>query len=98
MLLKITTSHASSEEAIGAIFDRLKGKAKQDEDTGKGASNRPSKKKNKQWHESLLVAIVDRKGVRSPLRVPRTTSRSCSKGHARTMLSPSSTYIRIASS
>ena len=42
----IATSHASSEEAVGAIFDRLKGKAKQDEDTDEGASNHPSKKKN----------------------------------------------------
>ena len=97
-LLDIATSHASNEEAIGAIFDRLKGKAKRDEDTGEGASNRPSKKKNKQRHEGSLVAAVDRKGVRGPPRVPRTTSRSCSKGHARTMASSSSTYTRTTSS
>ena len=42
-LLDITTSHASSKEAVGAIFDHLKGKAKQDEDIGEGASNRPNK-------------------------------------------------------
>ena len=46
-LLDIATSHASGEEATGAIFDRLKGKAKRDEDVGEGASNRPIKKKNK---------------------------------------------------
>ena len=45
----IGTSHASGEEAVGAIFDRLKGKAKQDEDADEGASNRPNKKKNMQW-------------------------------------------------
>ena len=50
----------------GAIFDRLKGKAKQDEDASEGASNRPSKKKNKQRCEGLLVATVDRKGGRKP--------------------------------
>ena len=30
-LLNITTSHATGEEAVGAIFDHLKGKAKRDE-------------------------------------------------------------------
>jgi hypothetical protein len=30
-LLNIATSHASGEEAVGVIFDRLKGKAKRDE-------------------------------------------------------------------
>ena len=83
---------------VGAIFDCLKGKAKRDEDIGEGASNRPSKKKNKQWREGSLVAIADRKGVGSPPRVPRTTSRSYSKGHAQTMHFPSSTYTRTASS
>jgi ethanolamine ammonia-lyase small subunit len=45
-LLDIATSHASSEEAVRVIFDRARGKAKRDEDAGKGASN-CSKKKNK---------------------------------------------------
>ena len=80
------------------IFDRPKGKAKWDEDTGEGASNRPNKKKNKQWHEGSLMATTDHKGVRSPSKVPQTTLRSCSKGHARTMPSPSSTYTRTAPS
>ena len=70
------------KEAIRAIFDHLKGKAKRDKDTGEGASNHPSKKKNKQWREGSLVAIADRKGVRSPPKVPWTTLRRCSKGHA----------------
>ena len=51
------------EEAVGAIFDHLKGKAKRDKDTSKGASNHPNKKKNKQWHEGTLVAAADHKGT-----------------------------------
>jgi len=83
---------------VGAIFDRLKGKVEQDEDAGEGASNHPIKKKNKQRREGLLVAATDRKGARSPWRVPQTTLRSYSKSHAKTMLSPSSTYTRTMSS
>ena len=49
-ILDIATSHASGEEAVGVIFDCPKGKAKQDEDAGEGASNRPNKK-NKQRRE-----------------------------------------------
>ena len=30
-----------------------------DEDVGEGASNRPSKKKNKQWREGSLMAVAD---------------------------------------
>ena len=47
-LLDNANSHSSSEEAVGVIFDRLKSKAKQDEDADEGASNHPSEKKNKQ--------------------------------------------------
>ena len=47
-LLDITTSHASGEEAVEAIFDCRKGKAKRDKDAGEGASNRTNMKKNKQ--------------------------------------------------
>ena len=86
-LLNIPTRHASGEEAVGAIFDRLKGKAKQDEDASKDASNHPIKKKNKQ-----------RRGVKSPRRAPQTTLRSYSRGHDRTMPSPSSIYTRIVAS
>ena len=65
-LLDIATSHASSEEAVGAIFDHPKGKAKRDEDAGKGASNRPIKKKNKQRRKGSFMAATDRKGGRKP--------------------------------
>ena len=47
------------------IFDHPKGKAKRDEDTSEGASNRPNKKKNKQRREGSLVATTNRKGVKS---------------------------------
>ena len=47
-LLDIATSHASGEEAVRAIFDHLKGKAKRDKDASEGTSNCPNKKKNKQ--------------------------------------------------
>ena len=51
-LLDIATNHASGEEAVGAIFDRSDGKARRDEGTGEGASNRSTKRKNKkQRHE-----------------------------------------------
>ena len=46
-LLDIATSHASGEEAAGAIFDRLEGKARQDEGADKGTSNHFAKRKNK---------------------------------------------------
>ena len=61
-LLDIATSHASGEEVVRVIFDCPKGKAKRDKDAGEGASNRPNKKNNKQWHEGSLVATTDRKG------------------------------------
>ena len=48
------------------IFYRPKGKAKRGEDVGKGASNHPNKKKNKQRHEGSLVATADRKGGWKP--------------------------------
>ncbi|XP_066373176.1 uncharacterized protein [Miscanthus floridulus] len=74
-LLDIATGHASGEEAVGAIFDRSKGKAKRNDDAGEGASNRPRKKKNKQWREGSLVAAADRKGGRKPARAPRSLER-----------------------
>ena len=53
---------------VGAIFDRLDGKARQDEGVGEGASNRSAKRKNKkQWRKDLLVAAADRKGGRKPM-------------------------------
>ena len=49
------------------IFDHLDGKARQDKDASKGASNRFARKKNKkQWREGLLVATADRRGGRKP--------------------------------
>ena len=65
--MDITISHASGEEAVGAIFDRLEGKVRQDEGADEGTSNRSAKRKNKkQWCVDSLVAVVDRKGGRKP--------------------------------
>jgi hypothetical protein len=62
-LLDIATSHASGEEAVGAIFDHSRGKAKWVEGTGKGTSDCLGKKKrNKQRHGASLVAAAKRKG------------------------------------
>ena len=41
-LLDITTSHASGEEAVEAIFDRTDDKARRDEAADEGASDRPA--------------------------------------------------------
>ena len=62
-LLDIATSHASREEAVRAIFDRLNGKARWDEDADEGTSNCSAKRKNKkQWHEGSLVVAADYRG------------------------------------
>jgi hypothetical protein len=61
-LLDITTSHASVEEAVGAIFDRAKGKVKCDESASEGTSNSPGTKKNRRSNGCSLVAVADRKG------------------------------------
>ena len=66
-LLDIATSHASGEEAVGAIFDRLEGKMKWDEGAGEGASNRSAKRKNKKQRcDDSLMATTDRKGGQKP--------------------------------
>jgi hypothetical protein len=65
-LLDITTSHASGEEAVGAIFNHAHGKAKRDEDAGEGASNRSNKKKrSKLWSGDSLGAAAEHKGKRA---------------------------------
>ena len=66
-LLDIATSHASGEEAVGAIFNHLDGKARRDEGAGEGTSNHSAKRKNnKQQHEGSLVATADRRGGQKP--------------------------------
>ena len=66
-LLDIATNNASGEEAVRAIFDRLKAKARQDEGADEGTSNRSAKRKNKkQRHKDLLVAATDHKGGQKP--------------------------------
>jgi hypothetical protein len=63
-LLNIATSHASGEEAVGAIFDHARGKAKRDEDADEGASNR-LKKKNKPRCVDSFMATAKRKGKKA---------------------------------
>jgi hypothetical protein len=66
-LLDIATSHAFGEDAVGAIFDRSKGKEKQNKDADEGAFNRSGKKKkNKQRREGSFMAAAERKGKRAP--------------------------------
>jgi hypothetical protein len=55
-LLDIVTSHASSKEVVGVIFDHAKGKAKRNESVGKGTSNHPGK--NKSNNGGSLVAVA----------------------------------------
>ena len=43
-LLDIATSHASGEEAVGAVFDRTDDKARRDKAADEGASDRPAKR------------------------------------------------------
>jgi len=57
-LLDITTSHASGEEAVGAIFDRSRGKAKRDKDADEGPSDRSNKKKNQKGCGGSLMATA----------------------------------------
>jgi hypothetical protein len=67
-LLDIATNHDLGEEAVGAIFDHAKGKAKHDENIGEGGPNRLGKKKNKRSNGGSLVAAADRKGGRAATR------------------------------
>ena len=65
-LLDIATSHASSKEAVGAIFDRSRGKAKRDEDIDEVPSDRSNKKKSQKGPGGSLVAATERKAGRAP--------------------------------
>ena len=53
------TSYAFGEVAVGAIFDRSRGKAKWDEDTNEGPSDCSNKKKNQKGHGGSLVAAIE---------------------------------------
>lgn len=65
-LLDITTSHASGEDVVGAIFDHRKKKAKHDKELDEGFGGWPDKRKTKdmRWHDEVLVAVVGQKGRR----------------------------------
>jgi hypothetical protein len=66
-VLDIAMNHASGKEAVGAIFDRAKGKVKRDKNIGKGGSNRLGKKKNKRSNGGSLIAAANRKGGRTAI-------------------------------
>ena len=53
------TSHASGDEAVGAIFDHSRGKAKRDEDANEGPSDRSNKNKNRKGCGGSLMAIAE---------------------------------------
>lgn len=66
-LLDIVTSHACGEEAVGAIFDRSRGKDKRDEAASEGTLNQPGKKKKgKEGGRGNLVAVANRKADKGP--------------------------------
>ena len=71
-LLDITTSHASGEEVVGAIFDCSGCKAKWDEDTDEGPSDHSNKKKNRKGRGGSLVAAVEQKLAERRPRAPRS--------------------------
>ena len=82
-LLDIATSHALGEEVVGAIFDHLEGKARQDEGASEGTSNRSAKRKNKkQRHENSLMATTDCKGGRKPMEGTPNHFKKMLEGHA----------------
>ena len=84
-LLDITTSHASGEEVVRAIFDRPKGKARQDEGASEGTSNRSAKRKNKkQRRQDSLMAVADLKGGWKPMEGVLNHFKKCLRGCART--------------
>ena len=63
-------SHSLGEEAVRAIFDRNKGKAKREEHTKEDAPDRFSKKKNKKGPGGSLITAAKRKGGRAPDSYP----------------------------
>ena len=66
-LLDIAKSHASGDEAVGATFDRNKGKAKWEKSAaGEGGPDHFHRKKNKMGPGASLVAVAERKGGCAP--------------------------------
>jgi len=56
-LLDIAMSHGSGEEAVGAIFDRAEGKAKQEEAAIEDVANHSGKKKRRGPGGSVVIMI-----------------------------------------
>jgi len=95
-LLDIAMSHSLGEEAVRAIFDRNKGKAKREEHTKEDAPDRFSKKKNKKGPGAHLSLLLNKKEGELPTQTIPTFLRRSLRGHAQTMPTPSSTRTRTA--
>lgn len=79
-LLDITTTHASGENAVGAIFSHHKQKAKRDKEPDRGPRGRPNKKKkDERRHDKVLVVLAGQKRRNRRPRRPPTISRNRSR-------------------
>lgn len=64
-LLDIATTHALGEDAVGAIFNHRRQKAKHDKEPDEGFGGRANKRKKNKWrHDGMLVATTGQKGRR----------------------------------
>jgi hypothetical protein len=97
-LLDMATNHSLGEEAVGAIFDHPRGKAKQDKNASEGTSNHSNKKKNKQQHGGSLMAATEQKGGWAPTEGTPDHFEKLLEGPVQTMPSLSSTCTRTAPS
>jgi hypothetical protein len=97
-LLDITTSHASSEDTVGAIFDRSKGKAKRNEDADEGVSNRFCKKEEQAAARGLARGRCRAKGQAGAHRGHPDHFEKMLEGPCPNHAYPSSTRTRIAGS
>lgn len=57
-LLDIAITHASGEDAVGAIFNHRSQKAKHNKEPDGGFGGRPDKIKEKWRHDEVLVAVT----------------------------------------
>jgi hypothetical protein len=78
-LLDIATSHASSKQAVRAIFDRSRDKAKRDEDASEGAFNLSRRRRTSNGLGTHSWPPLSARARRRPLRVPWITLRGCSR-------------------
>jgi hypothetical protein len=66
-LLDITTTHASGEYAMGAMFNHRGQKAKRNKESDGDHGGRPDKRKKERWrNDKVLVVAAGQKGKKSP--------------------------------